>query len=124
MSFGFSFGEFAALVEILLSIVLVLAGILVAVSALGFKLEVSGSVHDGSIQKAFNLRNSSRQLLRRYFWFGAVLVAAWLAVALLDFPSDSQLVSGVLAACAGVLLVALFLLCSAGHTRSTSIAQQ
>jgi len=89
MSFGFSSGEFMAFVEILLSIVLVLTGILVAVTALGFKPKASGSLADGSVQKAFNYRNESRKLFKSYLWFGVLLIVIWLVVALLDFSGDS-----------------------------------
>ena len=120
----YSLSDFASFLEVLISIAFVLAGFVLAASALKFRSFVEGHLSDGTIQSAFNHRNDSRRLFARFLWFGSVLLVIRLAAGALKVPPCSQWasvvclgLSAVALAALGVLLVRTY----AFYFRSTTI---
>ena len=84
MSLSFGITEFTSFVEVLLSVVFVLAGFMLAAFSLGFKREVKGKLQEGTVQKSFDYRNESRTLLGRFLCYGGLLVVVRLASAAIE----------------------------------------
>lgn len=95
MSYSFGIAKFVNYLDVLLSTVFVLAGFMFAAFSLRFQKEVNGDLQDGSIQKAFNHRNESRRLLRRFLIYAGVLLVARLAVSVIEWPDPSTFASSL-----------------------------